>query len=82
MVCESSDKLAGILSKLQALKEVDGVKEVKLYKDGTLLKTCVGAAPCTVTTGPWTTTGTLTFNATALDLLDVTSTAMTTVTVH
>ena len=59
----------------------DGIKSVDIVKDGETLKTCQGAAPCSVTTGPWNLpSGTvLTFEGRAYDLLSATATAMTTV---
>ncbi len=59
----------------------DGIAQTQILKDGQVLKTCAGAVPCTVQTGPWMSAGTLTFQGTASDLVGATSTAMTTVVV-
>lgn len=46
----------------------DGIAGIDILKDGVVLKHCVGAAPCTVTTGPWESAGaTLTFEGRAQD---------------
>ena len=46
----------------------DGIASIDVVKDGIVLKHCDGAAPCTATTGPWNTAGTvLSFTGTATD---------------
>jgi hypothetical protein len=46
----------------------DGIASIDVVKDGIILKHCVGAAPCTASTGPWPTAGTvLTFTGAAMD---------------
>lgn len=46
----------------------DGVASIDVMKDGAVLKHCDGAQPCTATTGPWPTAGTiLTFTGRAAD---------------
>jgi hypothetical protein len=46
----------------------DGIASISILKDGVVLKHCAGAAPCTVSTGPWDAAGaTLTFEGRAED---------------
>ncbi len=46
----------------------DGIASIDIMRDGAVLKHCVSAAPCTVTTGPWPNAGTvLTFTGRATD---------------
>lgn len=46
----------------------DGIASIDVLKDGVVLKHCDSAAPCTATTGPWDTAGTvLTFTGRAAD---------------
>ncbi|MCI0479518.1 hypothetical protein L0Y59_03155 [Candidatus Uhrbacteria bacterium] len=45
----------------------DGISTIEILKDGAVIKTCIGAAPCTMTTGPWPDAGTLTFAGRATD---------------
>jgi len=55
----------------------DGVSSVSISRDGTILKTCSGAVPCTVTVGPFTSLvagNQLTFEASGTDLLGATAT--------
>ncbi|MDQ7814371.1 MAG: hypothetical protein RDU25_01000 [Patescibacteria group bacterium] len=51
----------------------DGILSIDVMKDGAVLKHCEGAAPCTVSTGPWNTIGTLTFGGKATDALSKTA---------
>jgi hypothetical protein len=53
----------------------DGVAKIEIMKDGAVLKTCDSAAPCTLISGPWTTTGTLTFIGRATDTLGTVGTS-------
>jgi inhibitor of cysteine peptidase len=55
----------------------DGISSVQILKDGAILKTCNGAAPCTVNAGPFNLAAgnTVSFTATAVDLLGATTTA-------
>ncbi|MFH1078109.1 MAG: hypothetical protein V1745_02395 [Patescibacteria group bacterium] len=50
----------------------DGITKLEILKDGTVIKTCDNAAPCTLTTGPWPTAGTLNFAGRATDGLGLT----------
>ncbi|MEK7116255.1 MAG: Ig-like domain-containing protein, partial [Patescibacteria group bacterium] len=46
----------------------DGISWIEVMKDGVVLKRCDGAAPCTTTTGPWNTGGSvLAFSGRASD---------------
>lgn len=45
----------------------DGIASIDVMKDGAILKHCDGSAPCTVTTGPWNSAGTLIFSGRATD---------------
>lgn len=45
----------------------DGITKLEVLKDGAVIKTCNTAAPCTITTGPWTSTGTISFIGRATD---------------
>ena len=47
----------------------------------TVLKTCAGAAPCSVTVGPWEELGSHMFYGRAVDLLDAMGENMATITV-
>jgi len=47
----------------------DGIATIEILRDETVLKTCTGAAPCTLVTGPWNETGTLIFRGRAIDSL-------------
>ncbi len=47
----------------------DGIASIDVMKDGAVLKHCDSAAPCTATTGPWNTAGTITFTGQATDAL-------------
>ncbi|MEO5927187.1 MAG: Ig-like domain-containing protein [Patescibacteria group bacterium] len=53
----------------------DGITSIEILKDGVVLKTCNSAAPCTVTTGPWTSTGTISFVGRATDSKGTVSTS-------
>ncbi len=54
----------------------DGVGSVTISRNGTVLKTCNGAAPCTVTVGPFNLASgsTVSFDASATDLIGATAT--------
>ena len=52
----------------------DGIASIEIMKDGSVIKTCQGAAPCTATTGPWSTIGTITFSGRATDTKSITGT--------
>jgi archaellum component FlaF (FlaF/FlaG flagellin family) len=61
----------------------NGIAKIDILKDGLVIKTCMSAAPCTITTGPWTSVGTLSFSGSATDPLGVSATSSpTTVTVQ
>lgn len=49
----------------------DGIESIQISKDGTVLKTCSGAAPCTATAGPFNLSSgsVVSFDVTAIDLL-------------
>ena len=48
--------------------DTDGIAIINVIKDGIILKSCAGGAPCTATTGPWTEAATiLTFSGSATD---------------
>ena len=47
----------------------NGIAKIEVMKDGVVLKTCESATPCTITTGPWMSAGTLTFSGRATDTL-------------
>lgn len=51
----------------------DGISKIEILSNGAIIKTCEGAAPCKVTTGPWNEAGTLTFNGRATDSLGFTA---------
>src|SRR3989344_5645398 len=62
----------------------DGLASMDIGKYGVTLKSCAGAAPCTVTTGPWNVPSgsVLSFEGRAYDMLHATATVMATVTVQ
>lgn len=43
------------------------LSSIDIMKDGAIIKHCIGAAPCTATTGPWTSGSVLTFTGQATD---------------
>lgn len=51
----------------------DGIVKLELLQNGTVLKSCDGAAPCTMVTGPWNTAGTISFYGRATDGLGMVS---------
>ncbi|MBU1348594.1 hypothetical protein KJ781_00810 [Patescibacteria group bacterium] len=51
----------------------DGITKLEIMQGDVVIKTCESAAPCTVTTGPWMSTGTLTFMGRATDGLSLTA---------
>lgn len=51
----------------------DGILMIEIMKDGAVLKACQHAAPCTLTTGPWNTSGMLSFTGRVTDTLGLTS---------
>lgn len=53
----------------------DGITKIEIMKDGAVLKTCNTAAPCTMTTGPWMTTGSISFIGRATDTKNLVSTS-------
>jgi hypothetical protein len=53
----------------------NGIAMTEILKDGTVLKTCTSASPCTLVTGPWDTIGFLTFVGRATDALGLVSTS-------
>jgi predicted secreted protein len=59
-----------------AASDGDGIATVTISRNGTVLKTCNGAAPCTVTVGPFNLAAgsTVTFDASASDLIGATTT--------
>ena len=80
-----STVLAGQAVEITATaQDDDGIGQTRILKDGQVLKTCLGAVPCTVMTGPWNVAaGTvLTFEARVTDLLNAEGTAITTVSVQ
>jgi hypothetical protein len=62
----------------------NGIDHMQIWNGSSLLKTCTGAAPCTVATGPWTlpSGSIISFTGVAFDMLGATGTAMTTVTIN
>jgi len=52
----------------------NGVTSIDVMKDGTILKHCVGGAPCTATTGPWNSAGILNFSGQATNAQNVVGT--------
>ncbi len=65
----------------------DGISSTKIIRDGNVLATCSGAAPCTVTAGPFdgiASGSTVSFDGSATDLLGLTatSTGLTTITIR
>ncbi len=52
----------------------DGITQIEILKDGSVIKTCQNGAPCTLITGPWQEAGTLHFNGRATDALGLTAT--------
>ena len=80
-----STVLAGQTVEITATaQDDDGIGQTRILKDGQVLKTCLGAIPCTIITGPWNVAaGTvLTFEARVTDLLNAEGTAFTTVSVQ
>ena len=56
--------------------DADGIASIDVMKDGAVLKHCDGAQPCTATTGPWQTSGTvLSFTGRATDAKGTVGTA-------
>lgn len=49
----------------------DGITSIDVMKDGAVIKHCDGATPCTVTTGPWNTVGTMVFTGRSYDTKNV-----------
>ena len=48
--------------------DADGVASIELLHNGTLLKKCDSAQPCTARTGPWNSVGTVSFDGRATDV--------------
>lgn len=55
----------------------DGIQSTKILRNGSVLATCTGAAPCTVTAGPFNLAvgSTISFDGVATDLLGLTTTS-------
>lgn len=53
----------------------NGIVKLEILKDGAVLKTCDSAAPCTLVTGPWTQSGTISFTGRATDGLGMVGTS-------
>lgn len=53
----------------------NGITMTEILKDGTVLKTCMSASPCTLVTGPWDAVGFLSFVGRATDALGLVSTS-------
>lgn len=51
----------------------DGIVKIEILQSGTVLKSCDGASPCMMVTGPWNTAGTITFSGRATDGLGMVS---------
>ncbi|MBI4139270.1 hypothetical protein HY479_03935 [Candidatus Uhrbacteria bacterium] len=52
----------------------DGITMIDILKDGAVIKTCQGASPCSMVTGPWPSVGALHFNGRATDTLGLSAT--------
>lgn len=53
----------------------DGVSSIEILQNGTVIKTCQGAAPCTTIIGPWNSVQTISLSGRATDTKSVTSTS-------
>ncbi|MEK7655058.1 MAG: hypothetical protein AAB386_00020 [Patescibacteria group bacterium] len=53
----------------------DGITQIEVLKDFSVIKTCQSGAPCTIITGPWQEAGTLVFSGRATDALGQSATS-------